>query len=58
MDKMKTETAYFRFYAELNDFLSKNRRYGTFPLDYKNSQSVKHLIESVGVPHPEIDLIL
>jgi len=58
MDKMATETAYFRFYAELNDFLSKNRRYVLFPLTFKNRQTVKHLIESIGVPHPEVDLIL
>ena len=58
MEKMKTETAFFRFYAELNDFLPKKRRYVNFPLDFKNRQSVKHLIESIGVPHPEVDLIL
>ena len=58
MEKMKTERAYFRFYAELNDFLPKNRRYVLFPLTFKNRQTVKHLIESIGVPHPEVDLIL
>ena len=58
MEKMITKTAYFRFYAELNDFLPKKQRYVTFPLTFKNRQSVKHLIESIGVPHPEVDLIL
>ena len=58
MEKMKTKTAYFRFYAELNDFLPKKQRFVTFPLTFKNRQSVKHLIESIGVPHPEVDLIL
>ena len=58
MEKMITETAFFRFYAELNDFLLKKRRYVSFPLTFKNRQSVKHLIESIGVPHPEVDLIL
>ena len=58
MEKMITETAYFRFYAELNDFLPKNQRYALFPLAFKNRQTVKHLIESIGVPHPEVDLIL
>ena len=55
---MITKIAYFRFYAELNDFLPKQQRYVLFPLTFKNRQSVKHLIESLGVPHPEVDLIL
>jgi len=55
---MVTKTAYFRFYAELNDFLPKNKRYTQFPLTFKNRQTTKHLIESIGVPHPEVDLIL
>ena len=58
MEKMITKTAYFRFYAELNDFLPKKQRFITFPLAFMNRQSVKHLIESIGVPHPEVDLIL
>jgi uncharacterized protein with PIN domain len=58
MEKMIIKTAYFRFYAELNDFLPKKQRYVLFPLTFKNRQSVKHLIESIGVPHPEVDLIL
>lgn len=55
---MVTKTAYFRFYAELNYFLPKNQRYILFPLTFKNRQTTKHLIESIGVPHPEVDLIL
>lgn len=55
---MVTKTAYFRFYAELNYFLPKNQRYVLFPLTFKNRQTTKHLIESIGVPHPEVDLIL
>ena len=55
---METKTAYFRFYAELNDFLPKDQRFVLFPLTFKNRQTTKHLIESIGVPHPEVDLIL
>ena len=58
MEKMITKTAYFRFYAELNDFLPKKQRNVLFPLTFKNRQSVKHLVEPLGVPHPEVDLIL
>ena len=38
--------------------MPKKQRYVQFPLTFKNRQSVKHLIESLGVPHPEVDLIL
>jgi uncharacterized protein with PIN domain len=50
--------AYFRFYAELNDFLPPSRRFVAFPQPFEVSGSVKDLIESLGVPHTEVDLIL
>ena len=50
--------ATFRFYAELNDFLppEMGQRPTSHPI-YER-QSVKHLIESLGVPHTEAELIL
>jgi uncharacterized protein with PIN domain/sulfur carrier protein ThiS len=48
----------FRFYAELNDFLPPGRRNGEFRLSFQGEQSVKHWIESLGVPHTEVDLVL
>jgi hypothetical protein len=50
--------ARFRFYAELNDFLPPDRRMVAFDLEFQGRQTVKHLIESVGVPHTEVDLVL
>jgi uncharacterized protein with PIN domain/sulfur carrier protein ThiS len=50
--------ATFRFYAELNDFLSPERRMVAFDYLFDGRQTVKHLIESLGVPHTEVDLIL
>ena len=50
--------AIFRFYAELNDFLPSGRRMVEFPHQIEGTPSVKDFIESLGVPHPEIDLIL
>jgi hypothetical protein len=50
--------AYFRFYAELNDFLPPNRRQHEFDAPLDGSPAVKHVIESLGAPHPEVDLIL
>ena len=50
--------AYFRFYAELGDFLPPSRRGVAFPHEFRGGPSVKDAIESLGVPHTEIDLIL
>jgi uncharacterized protein with PIN domain len=48
----------FRFYEELNDFLAPNRRKRDFDIPFREQNSIKDMIESVGVPHTEIDLIL
>jgi uncharacterized protein with PIN domain len=50
--------AEFRFYAELNDFLPPDRRFTTFAGDFAFGATVKDAIESLGVPHTEIDVIL
>ena len=47
-----------RFYAELNDFLPADRRQVTFARDLKEHASVKDVIEALGVPHTEVDLVL
>jgi uncharacterized protein with PIN domain len=47
-----------RFYAELNDFLPHARRQCAFTHAFEGRDSIKDLIESLGVPHTEIDLIL
>jgi hypothetical protein len=48
----------FRFYAELNDFLAPDRRYRSSVRDFIDGATVKDMIESMGVPHTEVDLIL
>lgn len=50
--------AEFRFYAELNDFLPANKRQVSFTHAFDNRPAVKDVIESLGVPHTEVDLIL
>jgi uncharacterized protein with PIN domain len=50
--------AHFRFYEELNDFLPRAQRYKTIERAFDVTPSVKDMIEALGVPHPEIDLIL
>jgi len=50
--------AHFRCYAELNDFLPPERRFTEFAYDFLDVATVKDRIESFGVPHTEVDLIL
>ena len=50
--------ATFRFYEELNDFLPEPRRKRDFDIGIDRARSVKDAIESAGVPHTEVDLIL
>jgi hypothetical protein len=47
-----------RFYEELNDFLPHNKKKKRYDIRLYSRQTVKDLIESQGVPHTEIDLIL
>jgi hypothetical protein len=48
----------FRFYGRLNDFLPAARRGSRFTYRLRHLPSVKDAIESLGVPHPEVDVIL
>lgn len=47
-----------RFYAELNDFLPAPRRQVWIEHALDEPHAVKHVIETLGIPHPEVDLIL
>ncbi|MGR9107669.1 MAG: Mut7-C RNAse domain-containing protein [Gammaproteobacteria bacterium] len=47
-----------RFYEELNDFLEPSRRKKEFCHSFERRTSVKDMIESFGVPHTEVELIL
>ena len=47
-------TAYFLFFGRLRDFLQRNQRDQSIAVDFRGRQSIKHLAESLGVPHPEI----
>jgi hypothetical protein len=50
--------ACFRFYAELNDHLPRGQRYGMVEKHFFVTATVKDMIESLGIPHTEVDLIL
>jgi len=51
-------TATFRFYEELNDFLAPARRRQEFTVPCAEAATTKHMIEALGVPHTEVELIL
>lgn len=52
------DSAVFRFYAELNDFLPPKKRGISFQYPFSPHQTIKDLIEAQGIPHGEVDLIL
>ncbi|WP_375755173.1 Mut7-C RNAse domain-containing protein [Corallococcus exercitus] len=47
-----------RFHGALNDFVTPERRGRVFTHVLQGSPSVKDLIESLGPPHPEVDVVL
>ena len=51
-------TATFRFYEELNDFLPADRRKRDIRLTFETPAPVRHLFETLGVPHTEVEIIL
>jgi len=55
---LRMVTATFRFYEELNDFLAPARRKQEFSVPCARAATTKHMIEALGVPHTEVELIL
>jgi uncharacterized protein with PIN domain len=54
----ETPTVRIRFYAELGDLLTPGRQGREFEHTCAPGDTVKDLVEGLGVPHTEIDLIL
>ena len=50
-------TARFRFYGKLNDFLPISRRKVSFSALFAENASIKDAIESLGIPHTEIEVL-
>jgi sulfur carrier protein ThiS len=50
--------ATLRFYEELNDCLPEKMRKAAFTHFFDKPTSIKELIESIGIPPEEVDLIL
>ena len=57
-ERATPRAAEFRFYEELNDFLQPRLRKTAFPIGIDRGRSVKDAIESAGVPHTEVDLVV
>ncbi len=51
-------TARFRFFGNTNDFLPRSKRKIWFTHSFKGNPAIKDAIESLGVPHTEVDGIL
>lgn len=50
--------ATFRFYGELNDFLSPARRGREIRHEFLGTPTAKDAVEAIGVPHVEVDVLL
>lgn len=57
-DEGLMHTVTIRFYEELNDFLPNTMQKRDVECTFPEKRSVKDLVESFGVPHTEVDLIL
>lgn len=55
---VKMKELYFQFYGKLNKFLPDDQQKRPFHHTFKGRQSVKDRIETVGIPHTEVELIL
>ena len=50
--------ACIRFYEELNDFLPFSKQKISYSISFRDNPNIKAIIESEGIPHTEVDLIL
>jgi len=55
---MDMYTAELFVYDELRDFLSASKLDSPIPYNFNGNPSIKDSIEAIGVPHPEVGLIL
>ncbi|MDO6388805.1 Mut7-C RNAse domain-containing protein [Pontibacter sp. BT731] len=53
-----SHSAFFRFYGSLNDFLRPRQRHTVIPYTFAAHQTVKDMIEAMGVPHVEVHAVL
>ena len=51
-------TVTVQFFGELNDFLPHNQRNQKIVFSLSQKTAIKHILESLGVPHPEIGRVV
>ena len=51
-------TTRFRLHGKLNDFVPPVRRRRFFEYQYRGTPAVKDAVESLGVPHTAVDIII
>jgi uncharacterized protein len=49
---------YIQFHGKLNDFLPAERKNHTIRVDFSDKTALKHIVESLGIPHPEVGNVL
>ena len=47
-------TAYFSLVGRLQDFTKRDQKGKRISIEFRGRQSIKHLVESLGIPHPEL----
>jgi hypothetical protein len=52
------QTARFRFYGSLNDFLRPRNKDSWITYPFTNTPAIKDAIEAIGIPHTEVNEIL
>lgn len=52
------KSASFIFHESLNDFLLPSKRNKPVIYTFNDNPSIKHAVETIGIPHPEADVIL
>jgi uncharacterized protein len=53
-----SKSASFRFHDSLNDFLLPLKRNTLIVHVFNDTPAIKHAIESIGIPHPEVNVII
>jgi len=54
---MSATTAHIHFHQPLQELLRSRNREPLQQIEFKDSQTIKHLVESLGIPHTEIGIL-
>ena len=54
---MNATTAHIHFHQPLQELLRSRNRESLQPIEFKGHQTIKHLVESMGIPHTEVGML-